>query len=438
MDVGNNANPGANTPVTSPQLYSACKIADLESALLLLTRMYPSSTMAGAGFSLGGSILSKYLGETGKTTPLVGAVVVGAPFKLVRTSEALESTYVSKMYSLAMGRNLLQVLRRHVDALALTPTLWKPLELAFGERIAPDTDTPLPRPTADGPQRGTLRFADHYLVCQVGGYSAPYDAFPFASADAYYEHASSTNYMHNVARPLLAINADDDPIVPITALDELRAEVQANPNVILAHSKSGGHLGWFAGKTATRWVHTPANEYLAAVCRHFTETGAAHPDTGLGSGGPALSRWKQDGVEEVPVQVELLPVHALPTVLRGVTHKTHAANDAPPDAPDAPVHAWLRTHVLPGVPLVHPKDSPKHARDTPLAPGEMRTLTLVRGLSLPVPRPYTPRGRLYRAARRRACRYVSLLTTGGNGSIVQGARPESGQQPLSQAKLAGL
>lgn len=46
---------------------------------------YPDSPILAAGWSNGGSILTNYLGEEGAETPLTAAVVLCAPFNLVRS-----------------------------------------------------------------------------------------------------------------------------------------------------------------------------------------------------------------------------------------------------------------------------------------------------------------------------------------------------------------
>ncbi|WFC98076.1 hypothetical protein MYAM1_000798 [Malassezia yamatoensis] len=340
----------------------------------------------GLGFSLGGAIMAKYLGEAGTQTPLIGAVCVGAPFQLDETSKALESSAISRVYSRAMGQNLMNVLRRHVDTLALLPSLWENLELAFAEKINPASQGPLSQPDENGPARGSLRFVDHYITGKIGGYSAPYGEFPFGSAEDYYMHASPANVLHRIARPTLAVNADDDPIVPLKELDSVHTALKENPNLILAHSRNGGHLGWFASLSAVRWVHNPVGEYLTALNRQYEEAKHSHPTQGLGSGGPSLSYWKQNHVDQLQVQVEILPVSALPPILTGVSPKTHAEADVPKDAAPAnrtkePQHAWLLTQILDQVPLVHPRHSPKRQAQPmqyPLQQGKILNLTMVR------------------------------------------------------------
>lgn len=66
--------------------------------------------------------------------------------------------------------------------------------------------------------------------------------FRYPSVDHYYADSSSVKKLPGVRVPLLCVNAKDDPIsVSLPS----RTQVEANPNVILCVTKSGGHLGFF-------------------------------------------------------------------------------------------------------------------------------------------------------------------------------------------------
>lgn len=59
-----------------------------------------------------------------------------------------------------------------------------------------------------------LRDFDDSLTCQLGGLTKDRGGvFPFIGADGYYAAASCKDHIHGIRRPLLAINAFDDPIV---------------------------------------------------------------------------------------------------------------------------------------------------------------------------------------------------------------------------------
>lgn len=357
----------AKTMLTSAQLYSACKVTDLESALLLLSHMFPRSPMLGLGYSLGGAILARYMGISGKDTPLIGAITIGAPYSLDKTNITLESSYLTLAYAYVLGASLRGLLQQHVDTLALSPALWEPLELILRTKIDPDEAKPMAKPTFKTPQYCTLRFVDHTITRLIGGYPTPYGEFPFASAMDYYKRSSPVVTLANVSRPMLALSADDDPIVPWSTLDDLVRCIKTNPNVVLAHSASGGHLGWFAGPSAERWIKHPIAEFVRALVDAHGAKPKESISTGLGSGGPQVSPWKTRCIDKRSVQVEVLSKAHLPSVLGTRTN----------DEQDV---AWLRTQILPHIPLVHPNDSPAKTHEIPT--GRMLSLTLVRILCL--------------------------------------------------------
>ena len=360
----------AQTPLTSPQLYSACKVTDLESALLLLTRMFPQSPMVGLGFSLGGSILTRYMGLTGKNTPLIGAIPVGAPFDLSKSSASLESTSLNRIYAKVLGSSLYKMAQRHADVLALSPDLWEPLELIFRTKIDPDASKPVAKPTFESPQYCTLRFVDHVMTRVAGGLPTPYGDFPFSSAEEYYKSSSPQNTLANIARPLLALSADDDPIVPLETLEAAITGVKKNQNLVLAHSQCGGHLGWFAGPRGERWIKHPITEFVCALCDAHAASKVNALGKGLGTGGPQASAWRWRSIDQRSVQVEVLPKSQVPSVL---PQSLRAAPE--PDNELSNELVLLRSQVLPHLPLRHPNDSPAKRQDIPK--GRMLSLSLV-------------------------------------------------------------
>lgn len=74
-------------PVTSAQLYSAGHTDDLRSAVMYIRSLYPQAELLGLGFSLGASVLARYVGEEGDYCELKAACVVGAPWDCVEMSK---------------------------------------------------------------------------------------------------------------------------------------------------------------------------------------------------------------------------------------------------------------------------------------------------------------------------------------------------------------
>ncbi|XP_038877848.1 embryogenesis-associated protein EMB8 isoform X3 [Benincasa hispida] len=101
----------------------------------------------------------------------------------------------------------------------------------------------------------SVRDFDNYATRVLGN---------FETVDAYYRHATSSNYVGNVAVPLLCISALDDPLCTKEAIpwDECRA----NRNVVLATTPHGGHLAFYEGITAnTLWWARAVDEFLGVL-----------------------------------------------------------------------------------------------------------------------------------------------------------------------------
>lgn len=111
--------------------------------------------------------------------------------------------------------------------------------------------------------------------------------------DAYYAGSSSARALPRVSIPLLCIQAANDPIAPAAAIPY--DAVTANPNLLLAVTPTGGHLGWAAGPGAPfghPWTDGAVTEWLAAVTQVQRGT-ALRSDAGAqalasdSSGGPS-------------------------------------------------------------------------------------------------------------------------------------------------------
>lgn len=99
----------------------------------------------------------------------------------------------------------------------------------------------------------------------------------FSSTEAYYNYASSAQYMSNVAVPLLAISSLDDPIVSSSTIPlSLTSE---NPFLIFVTTVFGGHLGWFEGFwSPRRWISKPVVQFFREMEKADGET-RGHKET---------------------------------------------------------------------------------------------------------------------------------------------------------------
>ncbi|BGO97920.1 putative Lipid metabolism-related protein [Rhodotorula toruloides ATCC 204091] len=225
----------ANSPVTSRQLYNGAVTDDLRSALTFLSHFAPDAPLYGIGFSLGANQQAKFVGEEGADCPYNAAIVLGAPFDFWKGHIALSSTWLRSIYSRAMSSNLRRLVKRHEHVLKGDPRL--------------DWDAIFSNPNS------TLFEFDSLVTAPLSG---------FKTAVEYYRHASASNVLHHATVPVLAISAQDDPIVCSGGIPFSATET--NPNLIFALTKHGGHLGWFEGFfRPRRWVAKPVVEFLRAV-----------------------------------------------------------------------------------------------------------------------------------------------------------------------------
>jgi len=77
----------------------------------------------------------------------------------------------------------------------------------------------------------------------------------------YYAHASSALTIHNIKVPTLIMNARDDPLLGPDSI--AYKECRANPNVLLAVTEKGGHLGYFENAISSKqWFTKPVFEFF--------------------------------------------------------------------------------------------------------------------------------------------------------------------------------
>ncbi|KAG3240052.1 hypothetical protein PI124_g15037 [Phytophthora idaei] len=250
-----NARGCANTPVTTAQLFCSAYTGDLRFVLQQLSEKYQFTQEAfvGVGFSMGSNVLVKYLGEDGDQTPLTGAVSVGNPFDLTICSANFGGSLFNRMtYDKALNNNLRELFFNKCNA-------------AKQFENYPGVDLEAIKATR------TVRDFDDRLTKYV---------FHYDTVDDYYNDAGSVKKLGGVRVPLLCINAEDDPISISSALPK-DSEVEANPNIILCTTKSGGHLAFYEsslkaahdqenGKKDSKsvsnmWTVNPIAEFAEAV-----------------------------------------------------------------------------------------------------------------------------------------------------------------------------
>jgi len=218
------------------RMYHSGETEDLRFVARLLRERFPERTIVAIGFSLGGNVLVKYLGEEGQGGRVAGAQIVA------------RAAVVSVPYDLTAGAAYTEhgMARMYVRRLLYT------LKAKLRQKVALlDGHIDLPGALA----ARTFREFDDAATAPLHG---------FADADDYYRRSSSGPFLPAVSIPLRLIHAADDPFLPPTAMPV--AAVRANPWLDAAFVDRGGHVGFMAGslRRPAFWAEARAAEWVAA------------------------------------------------------------------------------------------------------------------------------------------------------------------------------
>ena len=219
-------------PNRRPRFYHSGETGDPRFVLELLRRRYPGRPMGALGFSLGGNVLLKLLGEDGSDVRerLDSAVAISVPYDLAAGSQLLEQSRMGRFYAAYFMRSLKRKVRLKQQLLASIL----------------DLDAVL--------RSRTLWEFDDVATAPLGG---------FKNAATYYSESSSFRFLGSIDVPTLLIHAEDDPFLPAQAIP--RAEALDNPMVQLLLHPDGGHVGFLEGTPAkpSFWAEVESVRFLA-------------------------------------------------------------------------------------------------------------------------------------------------------------------------------
>lgn len=221
-----------------PRFYHAGDTGDVEWVLEHLQLRFPHTRLAAIGFSLGGNVLLKYLGERGEDArrQVTAAVAVSVPFDLTAGANKLERG-LGRVYAAWFMRNLLRKSRSKAALLR---------DRCDTQRLA---------------GARTLREFDDIATAPLHG---------FRDASHYYAESSSARYLAGIRVPTLILHSVDDPFLPAGSVP--RNAMCENPYLSEGITTSGGHVGFVGGSlwAPVFWAETEAVRFLAT---HLEETG---------------------------------------------------------------------------------------------------------------------------------------------------------------------
>jgi predicted alpha/beta-fold hydrolase len=194
--------------------YHAGRSDDLRQVLGQMDGRLAGKGLLLVGYSLGGNLLLKYLGEAGRRAIVRGAVSISAPIDL----DAARRTIMQRRNRL-YHRHIVSGLKLESESLELT---------AAQRRILAEVET-------------VFDFDDRILAPLMG----------FADALDYYRRSMALPLLPEIRVPTLVIHARNDPWIPFRSYRDF--DWASNPRLIPLLPATGGHVGFHGRGSRVPW-----------------------------------------------------------------------------------------------------------------------------------------------------------------------------------------
>eukprot|EP00770_Monocercomonoides_exilis_P003188 MONOS_3167.1-p1 / transcript=MONOS_3167.1 / gene=MONOS_3167 / organism=Monocercomonoides_exilis_PA203 / gene_product=AB-hydrolase YheT / transcript_product=AB-hydrolase YheT / location=Mono_scaffold00072:75918-77147(+) / protein_length=409 / sequence_SO=supercontig / SO=protein_coding / is_pseudo=false len=221
------------TTITTPTTYYAGYTDDLHIALKEIQSRYPDAPIALVGYSMGGNVVAKYLGErksqfiqsrkpahllSGEPIPpnVLCAAAICCPFNLKAVDHLVHPRHLTPV-----GSRMFHLLQKQGKIVTESPRYKEFLQQPFRTSTA----------------------VDHYFTIHT---------FGFPDTDTMYDESSSCHYLDGIEVPMLFISTKNDPASIYKAFPKKEIEA-AGDNVAAIVSPGGAHLGMF-GVFDTKWT----------------------------------------------------------------------------------------------------------------------------------------------------------------------------------------
>jgi predicted alpha/beta-fold hydrolase len=214
--------------------YHAGRSEDALAAVRAIAQWCPNSPVGIAGFSLGGNIVLKMLGEAAGDVPecVDRAVTVCPALDLARCVDGLRRPGFG-LYD----RHFVRLLARQLEASRL---LLPSIPAANFSRLP----------------RRIEEFDESYTAPVCG----------FGTAARYYAACSAARFVSSIRVQTLILASRDDPLIPVEIFERL----VPSPATTVYITPSGGHLGYVARRGAdpdSRWMDWRVVDWIGSFCQ---------------------------------------------------------------------------------------------------------------------------------------------------------------------------
>lgn len=212
---------------------------DLREQLQRVREQVPDAPLYGVGVSAGAVPLVRYLGEEGDRSLLRAGVAYCPGYDIGVAFERVHRFY---------SRYIAGTLKRRF--LAPYAHYFGHLESYRAALAAPDL-AELQR-----------------QIYEIAGYR---------DLSEYLQYSNPVGVLEHISVPLLAINADDDPICVHENTLPYIDTIRRLPAALLVQTRRGSHCAFFEGWTARPWAHGLIADYVTAVATEFANNGQLSP-----------------------------------------------------------------------------------------------------------------------------------------------------------------
>jgi predicted alpha/beta-fold hydrolase len=208
--------------------YYAGRSQDFRALLANLSAELTGDGVNAVGYSLGGAMLLKYLGEEGAAAPLRAAATVCAPIDLSTTCRRM-----------MQPRNFLY--HRHI------------LRQMKVEATAPGAAVSAAERAAILGARSVWDYDEVFIAPRHG----------FAGAEDYYDRCKPISFMGRIRVPTLVLAALDDPWIPGAIYSGY--DWAANPTLTPLLPARGGHVGFHGADRREPWSDLAIATFFAGA-----------------------------------------------------------------------------------------------------------------------------------------------------------------------------
>jgi predicted alpha/beta-fold hydrolase len=215
-------------PNRLPRFYHSGETSDPAFIIQRIAESGAYDSLALAGFSLGGNVALKYLGERGHDLPAIlkVAITFSVPIELHSASEKMAKGF-GKVYT----RHFLKMLMEKARAKAHL----------------------FPQELLEKQPKNFMEF-DDWFTGPLHGFSGSMD---------YYLRSSSRQFLPNIQLPTLLLSAQDDPFLSDACYPI--PEAKFNPQLFLEMPQKGGHVGFIQSSAGLYWSEQRALQFVREV-----------------------------------------------------------------------------------------------------------------------------------------------------------------------------